>query len=219
MEPSRPNDNRPADQRATGQEHTTNEGERESLSAADASMEQRLRERRLSPAFDSTAGNPDEWGPNRSRRDRLMYESGLAAALAHSQGERVVQQHAARRQLRTWQALTLGLSLTTLFLIAGPRQPTPESTPPLAVVPDDLPQASPPILPPTSPLAGEGTQAGVAGSIPPSPSAFNYLSLRLNWHRHVADWPTTPQPSGEASADRTEPHWRAADYRRLLDEG
>lgn len=219
MEPSRPNNNRPADQGATGQESTANGGERESLSAADASLELRLRERGLSPSCDPTAGNADGWGLNRSRRDRLMYESGLAAALAQSQGERVVQQQTARRQLRTWQALTLGLSLTTLFFILGPRQPTPELTPPVAAAPEDLPQASPPILPPMRPLEREGMRAAIAGSIPPSPSASNYLSLRLNWHRHGADWPTTPQPSGEASADRTEPHWRAADYRRLLDEG
>lgn len=147
-----------------------------------------------------------------------MYESGLAAALAQSQGERVVQQQAARRQLRTWQALTLGLSLTTLFLISGPRQPTSELTPPVAAAPEDLPQAFP-LLPTMSPLSGEGTQPAVAGSPTPSPSTSNYLSLRLSWHRHGADWPTAPQPSGEASADRTEPHWRAADYRRLLDEG
>jgi hypothetical protein len=219
MEPSRPNDNRPADQGDTGQEPTAQGGELESLSAADASLEQRLRERGLSPAFDPTAGNADRRGPNRSRRDRLMYESGLAAALAQSQGERDAQQQAARRQLRTWQALTLGLSLATLFLVAGPRQPTPESTPPVAAVPETLPQASPPTFPPTRPRKNEGMRAAVAGSIAPSPSASNYLSLRLNWHRPEADWPTVPQPSGEASADRTEPHWRAADYRRLLDEG
>jgi len=219
MVPSRSNDDRPTDQGDTGQEPTANVAERESLSAADASLEQRLRERGLSPAFDPTAGNADRWGPSRSRRDRLMYESGLAAALAQSQGEWDAQQQAARRQLRTWQALTLGLSLATLFLVAGPRQPTPESTPPVAAVPETLPQVSPPILPPTRPRENEGMRAALAGSFAPSASASNYLSLRLSWHRHEADWPTLPQPSGEASADRTEPHWRAADYRRLLDEG
>ena len=160
---------------------------------------------------------PSSTGPSAQRRDRLMYDSGFAAALAQLEVQLQTQKHQSRRSLSQWKFLSLAMSVlfvtsVGLQVFSGPARPS--SLAVMSTITDkpsaQKPESSPPQIWP-------GMAPVVADAKPCPDDAYRVTSVRTRW----TDDEPAPQPmpalQNAPPVRSIEPPLRATDYRRLFE--
>jgi hypothetical protein len=160
---------------------------------------------------------PTSAGPAAQRRDRLMYDSGFAAALAQFEVQLQTQKSQSRQSLSQWKFLSLAMSVLLVASVGlhafyGPARPSS-----LAVV-DETTEESPVQKTESSPpQVWPGMAPGVADAKPRHDDSSRVTSVRSQW----TDYELAPLPMPDSQntppAHSIELPLRATDYRRLLD--
>ncbi len=160
---------------------------------------------------------PTSAGPTAQRRDRLMYDSGYAAALSQFEVQLQDQVKTNRRSVSMWKTLALAVSVLLLGSVGLQAFRWPPAPSPLAIVSE--PDADLALQKETSvlPQVWPGTSRVMAESAKEPVDQIRITSVRSLW----SDFESDPQPTAtlnEASpSNLIEPPLRATDFRRLLD--
>lgn len=160
---------------------------------------------------------PSSTGPSAQRRDRLMYDSGFAAAFAQLEVQLQTQKHQSRRSLSQWKFLSLAMSVLLFASVGlqvynGPARPS--SLAVMSTITDkpsaQKPESSPPQIWP-------GMAAEVAHGKPNSDDSYRVTSVRSRWTDHEPAPQPMPALQNAPPVRSIEPPLRATDYRKLFE--
>jgi len=160
---------------------------------------------------------PSSTGPSAQRRDRLMYDSGFAAAVAHLEVQLHVQRSQSRRSLLHWKLLSLAMSVMLVAAIGPKYFYGPAGPSSMAVVAESSEKPSVQTSKPSSAQIWPGMAPEVAQATPNLDDAYRVTSVRTRW----TDDEPAPQPmpalQNAPPVRSIEPPLRATDYRRLFE--
>lgn len=160
---------------------------------------------------------PSSTGPSAQRRDRLMYDSGYAAAVAQLEVQLHVQRSQSGRSLLQWKFFSLAMSVMLVAAIgakyfygtAGPSS--------MAVVAESSEKPSVQTSKPSSAQIWPGMAPEVAQATPNLDGAYRVTSVRTPWTDDEPALQPIPDSRNTHPANTIESPLRATDYRSLLD--
>ncbi len=181
-------------------------------------FEDRLRELPISEVVRCSIPNSCAPGLVAERRDRLMYDSGYAAALSQFRVQLKDQGKNTRRKVLRWQTLAVAMSVLFVAWVGLQTSRWPDAPPPLAVVDESNEEPTPQTTKPSQQFFWHETSSDLAQTTKKSLGPFSVMALRSNWMELEAAPPSRPSLHEKRPENSFEPPLRAADYRRLLEQ-
>lgn len=160
---------------------------------------------------------PSSTGPSAQRRDRLMYDSGFAAAFAQLEVQLQTQKHQSRRSLSQWKFLSLAMSVLLFASVGLQVYNGPAGPSSMSVINETVDEPARQKTEHSARAIWPGMAPKVAQGKPNSDDSHRVTSVRSRWTDYEPALQPMPALQNAPPVRSIEPPLRATDYRKLFE--